>query len=504
MSSEVIVLLHNEPNSVGGILATYLYNNKAISNTLSDIAYIDLNKGFINFNTGEIDTSDNHYGHSEKIAVYPGTGILVTCACGDKAAVLTIYDSGGNILCKMNGRGENAIHTYLYYNPQRTVYVVVSAIGMYNAYYNELSTCSSIESIRLLSSYESTIDVSCIACENLSLFSIRLSDNDYTKLVITLPDSEDGYYIPYYTSPYGDINEMFFTGGEYIIEDGEALVYDYSNDAAKVVDLADRYTTKLIVLAYNENGKISFGILANYLNAMLEEKRAGKKMLCIGDSITDYGYYADRLAGILKATLYNRGLSGTTVADSSVENSFCERLDKPSDNTPNAKYSGFPTEADLVLVFGGVNDWGRIRDQELGTFNGAVDRTTFYGAWHYLLRGLKVKYPSATICVLNLYHLNTSGAYVNWREIEYNNPDDESEGWTECRNNKGNTYEDYRTAIEKVATFYGCHIIDLANCGMSFLNSVDFNRYTNDGLHPNAAGGVLIAEYIAAQLKAIN
>ena len=231
-------------------------------------------------------------------------------------------------------------------------------------------------------------------------------------------------------------------------------------------------------------------------------KWIGKKMLCIGDSITDQGYLVNSLSSLLGTIAYNRGASGTTVADSSVAGSFCQRFDKPTDDTLNAKGSGFPSEADLIIVFGGINDWGRIRDQVLGSNTAEIDRTTFYGAWHYLLRGLKSRYRNAQIYVLNLHHTYDEGSFKNWSDIEYIDTEDRTKGFTFVKNKFGSTKEDYRTAISEVSKFYGIEVIDLARCGFSFLQIDDWTDYSaGDGLHPNETGAKIMAEYIASKIN---
>ena len=627
VSSEVIVLLHNESSSIGGMLAPYIeYDANDIY--VSDRHYPEMPyEGYIDYNTGLPNSSNLSHHYSDKIRLNAGNCLLLSCYCGVNAAAITVYEADTDtIIAKVKALGES-LNTYMYYNAV-DVDIVITGLPTRTLYYNILARdykISTGKSIREFANYMLNNMITS------PMSSISIVANPSKSFTITVNGNILNGIYPPYNKRHNLQLEVKATS--YTVPPFNTLYYYIDSDTIGVSDVSVEAEKATIILAHNENGKISCGIWANYLNAVLEEQKvnlikdnvssietalyregdqlteydksenklyrpngssednytyssqwysveigkryvikvyqtytqfnwlmaskvkdgefiesiivspqyssdahtviiyadgtfdqlfisgcklyeaiasqdavkwANKKMLCIGDSITDQAYWVNSLASLLGTVVYNRGLSGTTVADSSVANSFCERLDKPSDNTLIAKSSGFPTEADLVLVFGGINDWGRIRDQELGTFNAAVDRTTFYGAWHYLLRGLKAKYPNAVICVLNLHHTYKYDSFVNWHEIEYNNPEDETQGWSICQNNKGNTLEDYRTVIKNVATFYGCHIIDLANCGMSFLDSTDRDNYTTDGLHPNEAGGAVIAKYIAAQLKAIN
>lgn len=490
--SEYVVLLHNEPNAVTGVLAANL--NYSISDTSVSRMY-------------ELSNYDGSY-YSKNITLYAGTAILLYGVCSSDDIAMEWYTKNSDGEWELSGTkygiDGNNVKKYLFYNCETTKINIYSK-SKENSYYvflNIESRLRSKESLRnfmmnsllfspmkkiisIVSNADSSIDISIDTYENFNAFfppcNERIRFNGFKE-----PTS---FHIPQYRT----------------------LSYILDTNTIEVVNVpTDKRAS--IILAHCEDGLVTYGILADYLNTKLllnkinseTKKWANKKMLCIGDSITDQAYWVNSLATLLGTVAYNRGLSGTTVADSSISNSFCARLDMEPNDSQTAKQYGFPNEADLVFVFGGINDWGRIRNQNLGTFNAAIDRSTFYGAWHYLLKGIKAKYPKATVCVLNLHHTYMYNSYVAWHEIEYNDPADETKGWSVCQNSVGNTLEDYRNAIEKVATFYGCHVIDLANCGMSFLNSTDRSNYTADGLHPNAAGGAVIANYIAAQLNAIN
>jgi len=135
----------------------------------------------------------------------------------------------------------------------------------------------------------------------------------------------------------------------------------------------------------------------------------GLKINFLGDSITQ-GLRTKNKEAIYPAVLKreaklkearNYGISGTRYAlqkgtperpkdDYEDVNSFCERFDQMDD------------DADVVIVFGGTNDYGH-GDARLGGFS---DRTpdTFYGACHYLFRGLIKKYLGKTIVIMTPLH----------------------------------------------------------------------------------------------------
>ena len=293
--------------------------------------------------------------------------------------------------------------------------------------------------------------------------------------------------------------------------------------------------TDKVLMAYNHNSRVELGLLRNAFRYYEFKKKQdvlisgtniktingqpilgagdieisanvnpykGKKVLIVGDSITAYPIsYTKQLFELLQPSVgYRRGVYGSAIADNSSPTiSFCERVDLPADDTESSTADiGMPTEADLVILFGGVNDWGTLRNQQLGTIEEGVNRKTFYGGLHYVISALRGKYPNAKFVVINLHHINNKEN--NYKEIEYTVDFDIKQGFTYSKNNTEKTYSDYRTAIKSVAELYGCQVIDLFNVGFSYLLEEDYTRYSTDGLHPNEEGGNKIATYIYSQI----
>ena len=110
----------------------------------------------------------------------------------------------------------------------------------------------------------------------------------------------------------------------------------------------------------------------------------GKKINFLGDSITEGVGATDPEAmyvNIVKhdaelAEARNYGISGTRIARQSNDegSAYCDRYKKMDD------------DADVVVVFGGTNDYGH-GEAPIGL---STDRTgdTYYGACHELIRGL--------------------------------------------------------------------------------------------------------------------
>ena len=205
----------------------------------------------------------------------------------------------------------------------------------------------------------------------------------------------------------------------------------------------------------------------------------GKIINVLGDSITEgVGTSAKdkRFPDVLKELsgaelVRNYGWSGTRIARHSEDtnkSSFVERFGTMDDN------------ADLVLVFGGTNDYGH-GDATLGAMSDRIDNT-FYGALHLLYSGLIKKYPTARIVIMTPTH----------RANENNG------------SSNGLPLVAYVNAIREVADYYSLPIIDMyKNGGICPDIAEQREAFCPDGLHPNDAGNRRIAEYLNASLKAL-
>ena len=189
----------------------------------------------------------------------------------------------------------------------------------------------------------------------------------------------------------------------------------------------------------------------------------------LGDSIT-FGVGASSLensyVGLLKkeygdCTVNNYGISGTRIA----------RRREPYTVFPEAdqdflsRIDGMQRNADLVVVFGGVNDYGH-GDATLGDVND-YDPYTFCGALNILFKELYLQYPEAKFLMMTPLH-----------KID-----------EDKKNSLGLTLVDYVEAIKKVAAKYAVPVVDLYS--RSGICPVDEDLKlldTTDGLHPNDKG----------------
>lgn len=204
------------------------------------------------------------------------------------------------------------------------------------------------------------------------------------------------------------------------------------------------------------------------------------KINFLGDSITAGTGSSDRektcfvalLGSEYPITCRNYGIGGTRIAKKKV----------PSEN-PNhdldycGRVAEMDPDADMVFVFGGTNDYGH-GDAPLGSFE---DRTpyTFYGALHTLYVSLIEKYPLAKIVVITPLH----------RLVE---------------SNGNGELKSFVNAIREVAEFYSLPVLDLyANLGINPQVPIMKETFMPDGLHPNDRGYKVLADKIAAFIKAM-
>ncbi|MBQ8803899.1 MAG: SGNH/GDSL hydrolase family protein [Tyzzerella sp.] len=209
----------------------------------------------------------------------------------------------------------------------------------------------------------------------------------------------------------------------------------------------------------------------------------GIKMGCLGDSITQgvgvtdlsnmYYNRIQRECGIRE--LYIDGISGTRIsrqhtpsAEPTFDLDFISRVDKMDE------------DCDLVVVFGGTNDFGH-GDAPIGE---PTDRTpdTFWGACHVLCEKLINRFPKSQIVFMTPLH-----------RITEENP-----------NQHGKVLEDYVTILKTVLKKYSIPALDMMEKGgIAPRVPVHQELYMPDGLHPNDAGQGLIAARLKGFLQSL-
>ena len=211
----------------------------------------------------------------------------------------------------------------------------------------------------------------------------------------------------------------------------------------------------------------------------------GKKIAFLGDSITEgHGVssvenrFTDLIAKNEGAIIYNYGIGGTRIAyqkEPSAEpvwdKCFIGRADE------------MEPDVDVVFVFGGTNDFGH-GDAPIGNIENR-DPYTFYGALHTLYTNLITKYPKSKIVIATpLPRCDDERiAIINGEE-------------------KHLKLIEYVNIIREMAEYYSLPVLDLyKNSGLQPKVPVIRDMYVPDGLHPNDAGHVILADKITAFFK---
>ena len=209
-----------------------------------------------------------------------------------------------------------------------------------------------------------------------------------------------------------------------------------------------------------------------------------KKINFLGDSITQGAgvsapqhRYVNVFAAKTGATVRNYGIGGTRIARTEYtdgnpifDQNFLDRVE------------GMDADADVIVVFGGTNDFGH-GNGKLGTPD-STDEYTFYGAADSLCRRLIEKYPTATIVFMTPLHRKSELVTTN----ERGRP---------CE-----PLHSYVLALREVTERYAIPVLDLyAISGIT--PRIETNRVTfaPDGLHPNDRGAEHIADLLINFLR---
>ena len=213
----------------------------------------------------------------------------------------------------------------------------------------------------------------------------------------------------------------------------------------------------------------------------------GTKINFLGDSITEgvgttapENTFCMLIEQEYEAICQNYGIGGTRIARQHTPT--CEAWDKDF----FSRVADMDSDADIVVVFGGTNDFGH-GDAPLGTMS---DRTpdTFYGALHTLYTELLEKFPESPIVVITpLHRLN----------------EDNPKGDGNKPQNVG-TLKTYVEIIREVAEYYSLPLLDLyKESGLQPKVPIINEKYFVDGLHPNNEGHKVIARKIAKFLETL-
>ena len=206
---------------------------------------------------------------------------------------------------------------------------------------------------------------------------------------------------------------------------------------------------------------------------------AGKKIAFLGDSITEHTFW-NVLGQKTGAQVFGYGIGGTRIAPQRVPS------DPRADQDFISRVDGMIPDADVVVVFGGTNDFGH-GDAPFGT-RGDQTSETFCGALHVLFTKLYERYPAAQLVVMTPTHrLSETDSVMNEFGVR-----------------RSGNLRAYVQAIRDAAEDFAVPVLDLFRVS-GIQPSVPALReaYMPDGLHPNDAGHAKIADKLIGFLQTL-
>ncbi len=208
-----------------------------------------------------------------------------------------------------------------------------------------------------------------------------------------------------------------------------------------------------------------------------------KKWTSFGDSITNQNTWQPLVSGRLGLESTVLGVSGRRISGAS---GMCQ----------DAAVDTIGTDAQVVTVFGGVNDWAN--SVALGT-ESSTDTNEFYGALNQMFSKLAARLQTGEddCTIFAMTPVYAEFASGNW---EIRSPVFQSAS----ENNLGLTTRDYAEAIRVVAKKWGAPVIDIsAEAGVHEFN-VDAHRL-DDGnhIHPDPSGDIRIARSVIGRMLSL-
>ena len=330
---------------------------------------------------------------------------------------------------------------------------------------------------------------------NFDTFVYAVKPGDY----ISFTAAPGSGYMEFTDEDFNLVGSVFTQGNSYTLVN--YMFYEVPEGASYIrITSTNRTPYKPTLVVYKDgNADIDLYEKINETKKLL----SGKNLLIIGDSLTEQNKYTQSLIDDYGCYIYNRGASGTTVAMRSGHSlSFCERFDLAENNNPGPNTQGFPNRSliDAVVVWGGINDWGG--SVPIGSIEGVVDKETFFGAYKYLIEGLKTRYYGKPIIVCSVHNSARSTVFLNWNRATFN-----GDGSFTFRTNSQNKYlSDYWDAQKQICDIFGVRFVNMFDCGVSFMSQYDLDHYSltqgtppvPDGLHLNNDGGKIVARYLSS------
>lgn len=250
------------------------------------------------------------------------------------------------------------------------------------------------------------------------------------------------------------------------MEDNFGVVKTSANDSTNQGLIKNISIESIPIYDYVKENRSKIVSLENKSNSYYKDTYGN----FLGDSITQgvgttkqYHQFTKEQLGL--KDVRNYGIGGTCITNIE-SNNFISR------------YLSMDNNAELIVVFGGTNDFGH--HMPLGDINSTDDKT-FYGALKVLCEGLINKYPGKTIIFITPLNRNCDKFPA----------DGCPKG--QKTNNLGYKLEDYVNAIKEVVPMYSIPAYDLfSNSNLYPYNTSIITNFMPDGLHPNINGHKII------------
>ena len=317
------------------------------------------------------------------------------------------------------------------------------------------------------------------------------NDFDYMFVEKTLPinnlPTEEYYVIIVTYNPLDDEISIIYSNGESLknqlstIETNQVICYGLTNGKTYFAfgNINEDYMKVILKQSLNtdetsDDDKVipKFGEKLILTREIQKNKWFNKKVNFLGDSVTKGENSADsykrmkddNIASIVKehfgfSAARNYGIGGSKITT--------------HDGNTNGmvdRYTNMDVDADLIVLWGGTNDFGN--NVEIGSLDlsDLTDNTKFKTAFYNLLKGLIEKYPGKQLLVITPMHRKDG------------KPDNVANG-------AGHVLRDYRNAEIEIAELLGIPVLDMWSelGGTPFIDSFK-TSFMPDGLHPSILG----------------
>lgn len=303
-------------------------------------------------------------------------------------------------------------------------------------------------------------------------FSLRLYDSGWKQIIITAHQTAnvvatDTTFVSVNTNGNFSMDLTSENNGDEF--NGTLKVYDITG-LDNIVETFDfeSLKDKTVELKVNRSQQTASD---NHLN--------GKKVVFYGDSITAQNKFPVIVKEYYGINAVNMGVGGSTIFYRS-----------NSDMSSDARINNIPSDADIVMVMGGTNDWGKIQIEDELTYSNGFDRTKFKGAIAYIVQHIQAQCPNAKIIWCTTIGGQNETRATSSPTIQHLPQKDRFD--QSCYT--------FRNAEIEVCNILGIEVCDTWSCGIN-----GNNAYTmiGDTVHPTGSGAKLIANYIIGYLKSV-